>query len=137
MIRTRRVTELPDHRLFTAFAQGEMIGPWVTWPIFRANSLGMWEVREDGRFLGLFGVYHASMVSGSNFWFAAGYGLPQTSLHGWRLLRRVARRLARRLGRVTAVVQEGYDKGDRLVRFFGFKQSGQVGNLRVYQWQPE
>lgn len=135
MIRSKKIMALPDQALFSEFSQSEMAGMWDAHDFFSQN-VRMWELYEDVNFLGVFGVQNGSLLgTGVRFWFAAGKAFARTTLRGWRSLYRTFLRLTRCFSKVTTFVQDGYVKGDRLVRFFGFRQTGKIETLKVYEWQ--
>lgn len=129
MITVKKVTDIDQTRLGPR-ARAETEG-------FKSEmALRMWEVFEDGRFLGIFGLTHGSLTTGMQVWFAAA-----SDFHPTHTTLRKFRKLLRRVGKVcggfSALVQDDFTSGLRFARFFGLKPRGQLLNWRAFSWQPQ
>lgn len=133
MIRVKRAERPPADGLVPYGAE-EFMEMSKNWRDFHRDVVRMWDISENERYLGTFGISKGSLMgTGARFWILVGEGLPCCSQRAWRVLRRMMDRLVRLFGHVTVYVKCDYRAGSRLVRFFGFKRAVGVDGFEVWE----
>lgn len=93
-------------------------------------SRGVWVVYDDAVPLFVIGLIETSVLgTGAEVWFLGCTGAKRCSLRVLRLLEKGTRRMVRKYAGLKVCIEVGFDKGERLVRWLGFRPTLKQDNM--------